>query len=131
MCRTSRPQWCGPTKSGTIAPMLRQPLTNFVTFAALVLPEVVGAHPLEDAVRDALTKCQVIEAASLDRCGGSQIRSPEASAARRSVARAYAERNAFIQTCERFNDTRCSDQAEWHIGAGMSRVLNTPVVRLP
>lgn len=111
--------------------MLRRPLTNFVTIAVLAFSGAAGAHPLEDAVADATAKCQAVGAIHLEQCAGLPIRSPEASAARRAVSRAAEQRNAFVRSCESSGSGRCTDQAEWHVGAGMSRVLNTPVVRLP
>lgn len=112
--------------------MTRRSLTSFVTISALALPLVAGAHPLEDAAREAVALCVGLGALSTDHCGTEMSgRSPEHTAARRAVGRAYTERNAFMRACQKERSFRvCVDQADWYMGAGMSRVLNTPVVHL-
>lgn len=101
--------------------MQRSKLTRFVTTAAiLLLAGAAAAHPLEDAVVDAYRLCQKFDVESLEACGFMGGRSPEHTAARTAMRRVYDSRAAFMRKCQDSLE-RCSEQAEWYIGSGISR----------
>jgi hypothetical protein len=123
--------WHDATKSAALHDMPRTSLTSFVTFAALAaLSMAAVAHPLEEAAREAVQLCQRVDATSLEHCGTEMAgRSPEHTAARRSVGKVFAARNAFMRFCQDEPRRSCSEQADWHIGAGMARALNAPILQ--
>jgi hypothetical protein len=98
-------------------------------FVTSLIPVMSFAHPLEDAAQQALSSCLRMEIFSLDECGTMSGRSAAHSEARKAVMRLYESRSAFMSGCGK-SLVECQNMADWHIGAGMARVLNGPVVHL-
>lgn len=96
--------------------------------AAVSISLACHAHPIEDAAQVALEMCKRIDPEqSLEECGASMPgKSTERTAARMAVKRLIELRNDFVKSCTD-SEYICLHRADWYMGSGMSRVLNTPV----
>ena len=106
-------------------------LTIFVTLMAA--SGVASADSLREATRDAMRLCVELEARSLEHCGMQMPgKTPQHSAARKTVLKVTILRSAVVRQCENFDPkgTDCYYKADAQTDAGIGDALNGPVTYL-
>jgi hypothetical protein len=114
------------TKFASEVDMQGRFVTQIVTSAALALPVAAGAHPLEEAARQAFTLCARVGSLSVDSCANAPDSRPDQSAARTAARRAISMRDGFLAFCKSAEvpADKCLEQSELFIAGGLYRATS-------